>query len=175
MLEGYINVDLVEDRSGVKPDVNCDLRNLSVFKSDYADEILSVHVVEHFWRWEVEEVLSEVVSTNKKVFKTIDELLSFLHLSDAWTSGDREASGLAWERVGPEPPAAPVYGEAPRELVSARLSTGLARQEGGEITREPVVSSRRLSKGLAGKAAKASGKMHGGGKNHTKLRAVHVG
>lgn len=111
---------------------------------------------------QVEEVLSEVVSTNKKVFKTIDELLSFLHLSDAWTSGDREASGLAWERVGPEPPAAPVYGEAPRELVSARLSTGLARQEGGEITREPVVSSRRLSKGLAGKAAKASGKAEGG-------------
>ncbi|EOD13834.1 hypothetical protein EMIHUDRAFT_212353 [Emiliania huxleyi CCMP1516] len=111
---------------------------------------------------EVEEVLSEVVSTNKKVFKTIDELLSFLHLSDAWTSGDREASGLAWERVGPEPPAAPVYGEAPRELVSARLSTGLARQEGGEITREPVVSSRRLSKGLAGKVAKASGKAEGG-------------
>ena len=50
LLEGYINVDLVEDRSGVKPDVNCDLRNLSVFESDYADEILSVHVVEHFWR-----------------------------------------------------------------------------------------------------------------------------
>ena len=45
LLEGYINVDLVEDRSGVKPDVNCDLRNLSVFESDYADEILSVHVV----------------------------------------------------------------------------------------------------------------------------------
>ena len=34
---------------------------------------------------EVDEVLSEVVSTNKKVFKTIDELLNFLGLSDQWT------------------------------------------------------------------------------------------
>ena len=59
--KGYSNVDLVEDRSGLKPDVNCDLRNLSVFESDYADEILSVHVVEHFWSWEVEHVVSEWV------------------------------------------------------------------------------------------------------------------
>jgi len=40
--KGYSNVDLVEDRSGLKPDVNCDLRNLSVFEPDYADEILFV-------------------------------------------------------------------------------------------------------------------------------------
>ena len=73
LLEGYINVDLVEDRSGVKPDVNCDLRNLSVFESDYADEILSVHVVEHFWRWEVEQVLSEWVRVLKPGGKLILE------------------------------------------------------------------------------------------------------
>ena len=40
--KGYSNVDLAEDRSGLKPDVNCDLRNLSVFEPDYADEILFV-------------------------------------------------------------------------------------------------------------------------------------
>ena len=73
LLEGYINVDLVEDRSGVKPDVNCDLRNLSVFESNYADEILSVHVVEHFWRWEVEQVLSEWVRVLKPKGKLILE------------------------------------------------------------------------------------------------------
>merc|ERR1719240_2040408 len=59
----------------------------------------------------VDEVLSEVVSTNKKVFKTIDELLSFLGLSDAWTKGERAANGLAWERIdGDAPPTATVYG-----------------------------------------------------------------
>ena len=73
LLEGYVNVDLVEDRSGVKPDVNCDLRNLSVFESDYADEILSVHVIEHFWRWEVEQVLSEWVRVLKPGGKLILE------------------------------------------------------------------------------------------------------
>ena len=50
---------------------------------------------------EVDEVLSEVVSTNKKVFKTIHELLAFLELSDAWTAGDLSASGLVWIRIGP--------------------------------------------------------------------------
>ena len=40
LLEGYINLDLVKDRKGVKLDVTCDLQNVSVFESDYADKIL---------------------------------------------------------------------------------------------------------------------------------------
>lgn len=59
ILPGYINVDVAESRRGYKPDVLCDLRNLTPFGDDEADEILSVHVIEHFWRWEVVDILRE--------------------------------------------------------------------------------------------------------------------
>lgn len=59
ILPGYVNVDVVESRRGFKPDVVCDLDDLWPFDNDTIDEILSVHVVEHFWRWEVLDVLKE--------------------------------------------------------------------------------------------------------------------
>lgn len=59
ILPGYVNVDVAPSRAGQKPDVLCDLRRLEPFKDGTADEILSVHVVEHFWRWEVVDVLRE--------------------------------------------------------------------------------------------------------------------
>ncbi len=64
-IPGYINVDIVQERAGNKPDIVSDLHDLSCFESDYADEILAVHVVEHFWRWEVVEVLKEWVRVLK--------------------------------------------------------------------------------------------------------------
>lgn len=65
ILEGYINVDISFARLGNRPNVICDLRNLSVFKSDAIDEILSVHVIEHFWRWEVDDILREWIRVLK--------------------------------------------------------------------------------------------------------------
>lgn len=59
ILPGYINVDLVDERAGQKPEVVCDISDLRSFPSNYADEVMAVHVVEHFWRWEVEAVLRE--------------------------------------------------------------------------------------------------------------------
>jgi len=65
ILEGYVNVDIVDERAGNKPDVHCDVRQLTVFDDNHADEILAVHVVEHFWRWEVLAVLQEWVRVLK--------------------------------------------------------------------------------------------------------------
>ena len=59
ILADYINVDVASERAGNCPDVVADIRNLSLFPSSYADEILAIHVIEHFWRWEVLEVLKE--------------------------------------------------------------------------------------------------------------------
>jgi SAM-dependent methyltransferase len=59
ILDGYVNVDVVPSRAGAKPDVLCDLRRLKPFTDASVDEILSVHVVEHFWRWEVRDILLE--------------------------------------------------------------------------------------------------------------------
>lgn len=58
ILPGFVNVDIAPARKDLKPDVICDLRKLK-FENDYADEILSVHVVEHFYNWEIQEVLHE--------------------------------------------------------------------------------------------------------------------
>ena len=65
ILGGYVNVDIVNSRGGRKPDVECDIRNLSIFESDYADEILAVHVVEHFRYWEIKQIVSEWVRVLK--------------------------------------------------------------------------------------------------------------
>ena len=65
ILSGYVNVDVAESRAGKRPDVLCDLHRLASFEDNSADEILSVHVVEHFWRWEVVDVLKEWVRVLK--------------------------------------------------------------------------------------------------------------
>ena len=65
ILPGYINVDVVESRGGFRTDVVCDLHRLTPFEDDSIDEILSVHVIEHFWRWEVLSVLTEWVRVLK--------------------------------------------------------------------------------------------------------------
>lgn len=59
ILPGYVNVDVVASRRGRAPDVLCDLHDLSVFPDNHADEVMAIHVVEHFWRWEIEDVLRE--------------------------------------------------------------------------------------------------------------------
>lgn len=61
LLEGYINVDLADNRHAKPPDVISDIRDLSAFPDNYADEILSVHVIEHFYYWEVPGILREWV------------------------------------------------------------------------------------------------------------------
>jgi ubiquinone/menaquinone biosynthesis C-methylase UbiE len=57
-LETFTNVDVQHIEGAKCPDVLCDLKALP-FKDDSADEILSVHVVEHFFRWEVGPLLRE--------------------------------------------------------------------------------------------------------------------
>ncbi len=65
ILPGYINVDVAPSRSGRQPDVICDLRDLSTFADNSVDEVMAIHVVEHFWRWEIEGVLREWVRVIK--------------------------------------------------------------------------------------------------------------
>lgn len=49
---GWINVDAEHG------DLKCDLRALEL-PSDYADVAIAVHVIEHFYAWEVQDVLQE--------------------------------------------------------------------------------------------------------------------
>jgi len=59
ILEGYVNVDVAPSRAGRSPDVLCDLHRLEPFATDSCDEVMAIHVIEHFYRWEVIDVLRE--------------------------------------------------------------------------------------------------------------------
>lgn len=73
ILEIYVNVDVASERVGKLPDVVCDVRKLDNFSDNFADETLAVHVVEHFWRWEVVKTLKEWVRVLKPGGKMILE------------------------------------------------------------------------------------------------------
>lgn len=78
ILENYINVDIVNERGGRQPDLVCDIRSLNIFENNCADEILAIHVVEHFWRWEIAEVINEWIRVLKPGGKMILECPNLL-------------------------------------------------------------------------------------------------
>lgn len=76
LLDGYVNCDLPDNHSGIKPDVECDLRKLP-FPDDYADEVMAVHVLEHFYQWEAESVIQEWIRVLKPNGRLVLELPCF--------------------------------------------------------------------------------------------------
>ena len=79
ILPGYINVDSASSRQGIQPDVVCDIRQLHAFKSNCADLILAVHVIGHFYAWEVLALLQEwkrVLKPGGKIVLECPNLLS---------------------------------------------------------------------------------------------------
>ena len=51
--DGWVNVDLCETA-----DLRCDIRKLEI-KSDSADAVAAIHVLEHFYDWEAFDLLTE--------------------------------------------------------------------------------------------------------------------
>ena len=54
----WINVDQAP-RHGKAPDFEADIRDLSMLDNDYADVVMAIHVIEHFYRWEIPAILKE--------------------------------------------------------------------------------------------------------------------
>jgi SAM-dependent methyltransferase len=107
ILPGYINIDVSESRAGKRPDILCDLRDLSQIPDNFADEVLSVHVIEHFYQWEVRNVLSEWIRVLKPGGKLVIEcpnLLSaaeeFLKNADLAALGGPEGQRSMWVFYG---------------------------------------------------------------------------
>lgn len=63
-LNDYINIDVIQ-RDGVQPDIICDVSNKLPFINNFADEILSVHLIEHIDRWKVDSMLAEWIRVLK--------------------------------------------------------------------------------------------------------------
>lgn len=81
-LDGYINVDFAESRKGARPDLIADLRNLEL-PNDYADEIMAIHVIEHFYRWEAPTLLKGWLRILKPGGKVILECPNLLTAAQA--------------------------------------------------------------------------------------------
>lgn len=151
ILPGYVNVDVAENRLGLKPDVLCDLRSLEPFEDNSIDEILSVHVVEHFWRWEVAAVLREWVRVLRPGGVMILECPNLLSACEALLQNPDGAAGpggegqrTMWVFYGDpswqDPLMVHRWGYTPRSLAHLMHEVGLVnlRQEPAQFKlREP--------------------------------------
>jgi SAM-dependent methyltransferase len=78
--DGWINVDLHSDIA----DIKCDLRKLDI-ASDSADAVAAIHVLEHFYEWEVFDVLTEwkrILKPNGKMILELpcmDKVFAYVH------------------------------------------------------------------------------------------------
>ena len=88
LLEGYVNIDMPGNYSGQKPDIECDIREIPL-PDNHADEAMAIHVIEHFYRWEVVDVLKEWVRVLKPgglmviECPCLDKVAQLLHVPDA--------------------------------------------------------------------------------------------
>lgn len=151
ILPGYVNVDVVEARAGKSPDVICDLRDLSVFPDDHADEVMAVHVVEHFWRWEVEDILREWVRVLKPGGRMVLECPNLKSACEAFLADpegasrpDKAGQRSMWVFYGDpqwkDPLMVHRWGYTPQSLAALMRAVGLtdARQEPAQYKlREP--------------------------------------
>jgi SAM-dependent methyltransferase len=150
ILPGYVNVDVAASRAGKSPDVLCDLHKLE-FDTASADEILAVHVVEHFWRWEVVGVLKEWVRVLKPGGKMIVECPNLISACEQFLKdpGTYASQGIAGQRTmwvfygdpsWKDPLMVHRWGYTPLSLVEVMSEAGLGtlRQEPAQFKlREP--------------------------------------
>jgi SAM-dependent methyltransferase len=151
IMAGYVNVDVAESRNDKQPDVLCDLHRLHVFGDDTADEILSVHVIEHFWRWEALDVLKEWVRVLRPGGKMILECPNLIEACRGFLEDPDRASGpglegqrTMWVFYGDpkwrDPLMVHRWGYTPRSLGQLMTEAGLVnvRQEPAQFKlREP--------------------------------------
>lgn len=151
ILPGYTNVDVAPSRAGKKPDVLCDLHALTPFQDNSADEILSVHVVEHFWRWEIVAVLKEWVRVLKPGGRMIVECPNLQSACETFLANPGAAAGPGqegqrsmWVFYGDpswrDPLMVHRWGYTPKSLSAVMAEAGLValRQEPAQFKlREP--------------------------------------
>lgn len=145
ILPGYINVDVAASRRQRIPDLLCDVRNLSPIPSNYADEVLAVHVIEHFYQWEVESILREWIRVLKPGGRLVLECPNlanaareFLENADQAALGGVEGQRSMWVFYGDPSWRDPLmihrWGYTPNSLKSVLNRVGLV-----DVSRERAI------------------------------------
>ena len=136
VLSGYINIDVASARGGRQPDVVCDIRRLDCIPENFADEVLAVHVIEHFYQWEAKDVLLEWVRVLRPGGILILECpnlesaaLEFIKNADAAAMGGREGQRSMWVFYGDPSWRDPLmihrWGYTPKSLAALMAASGL--------------------------------------------------
>lgn len=144
IIEGYINVDVVESRAGKKPDIICDLHKLDIFENNFADEVMAIHVIEHFWQWEINDILLEwkrILKNNGKLILECPNLITaaheFIKNPDLNALGGKEGQRSMWVFYGDpawkDPYMIHRWGYTPKSLAFALHKAGFK-----EIKQEPA-------------------------------------
>ena len=92
ILPGYINIDTASSRKDKAPDIVADIRDLKNIKTEIADEILSVHVIEHFYYWEIPPLLQGWKRLLKVGGKIIIECPNLLYACQMIVQNPKQAS-----------------------------------------------------------------------------------
>jgi SAM-dependent methyltransferase len=151
LLAGYVNVDVAPSRGGRYPDIVCDISKTLPFDTNSIDEILAVHVVEHFWRWEVVDILKEWVRVLKPGGRMVLECpnllsacLEFVRDPDRFSGPGPEGQRTMWVFYGDpawrDPLMVHRWGYTPRSLAQIMAEAGLSnlKQEPAQFKlREP--------------------------------------
>jgi len=91
--KGWINCDFADS------DVDCDLRKLP-FPDNYADAAVAIHVIEHFYEWEVNDLLREWMRVLKPGGELILELPCmnkvFSYIHNTVKAGEPFAFHMVW-------------------------------------------------------------------------------
>ena len=89
-LEGYVSVDIDPKDA----DIVADVRDLHMIESNSADEIIAIHVIEHFYKWEVQPMLMEWRRVLKPKGKIILECPNLDFVCKAVLNGQADNLGL---------------------------------------------------------------------------------
>lgn len=71
--DGFTNIDFPGNWSGRKPDIEADIRSIPL-PDDHADSAYAIHVLEHFYRYETDDVLKEWIRVLKPGGKLVIEV-----------------------------------------------------------------------------------------------------
>jgi ubiquinone/menaquinone biosynthesis C-methylase UbiE len=136
ILDGYVNCDIARDPEAEKdPQILCDAKKIPL-EDECADELMAIHLFEHFYRWQIEEVLTEWRRLLKPGGRLILELPNLVkccqNYLDGRARGGKDPDQLArWGLYGDPRTGNPYmnhpWGYSPEELIEILTAAGFKK------------------------------------------------